>query len=148
MLQTLSQIKEAYIETGLVRYVVKDFPLPSHPNATIAAEAARCAGAQGAYWAMHDLLFDLQKQWSPQGSEQVIDAFVAYAEDLQLDSVAFRECLDSGEFGELVRLDVWEGEQAGVQGTPSFRINGQLIRGAYPFETFQELIEAELENAP
>ena len=67
MLQTLSQIKEAYIETGLVRYVVKDFPLPSHPNAAIAAEAARCAGAQGAYWAMHDLLFDLQKQWSPQG---------------------------------------------------------------------------------
>jgi protein-disulfide isomerase len=148
VLQTLSQIKEAYIETGWVRYVVKDFPLPSHPNAAIAAEAARCAGAQGGYWAMHDLLFDLQKQWSPQGSEQVIDAFVGYAENLQLDPVAFRECLDSGEFGELVRLDVWEGEQAGVQGTPSFRINGQLIRGAYPFETFQELIEAELENAP
>ena len=73
---------------------------------------------------------------------------MGYAEDLQLDPVAFRQCLDSGEFGELVRLDVWEGEQAGVQGTPSFRINGQLIRGAYPFETFQELIEAELENAP
>jgi protein-disulfide isomerase len=148
VLQTLSQIKEAYIETGLVRYVVKDFPLPSHPNATSAAEAARCVGAQGAYWAMHGLLFDLQKQWSPQGPEQVVDAFVGYAEDLQLDPVAFRQCLDSGEFGELVRSDVWEGEQAGVQGTPSFRINGQLIRGAYPFETFQELIEAELENAP
>jgi len=148
VLQTLSQIKEAYIDTGLVRYVVKDFPLLSHPNAAIAAEAARCAGAQGAYWAMHDLLFNLQKQWSPQGSEQVVDAFVGYAEDLKLDPLAFRQCLDSGEFGELVRLDVWEGEQAGVQGTPSFRINGQLIRGAYPFETFQELIEAELENTP
>ena len=148
MLQTLPQIQETYVETGLVRYVVKDFPLPSHPNATIAAEAARCAGAQGAYWAMHDLLFDRQKQWSPQGPEQVIDTFLGYAADLQLDPVAFGQCLDSGEFGELVRLDVWEGEQAGVQGTPSFRINGQLIRGAYPFEAFQELIEAELENAP
>lgn len=148
MLQTLSQIKEAYIETGLVRYVVKDFPLPSHPNAAIAAEAARCAGAQGAYWPMHDLLFDLQKQWSPLGPEQVVQAFVGYAEELELDTAAFGQCLDSGEFGELVRLDVWEGEQAGVQGTPSFRINGQLIRGAYPFEAFQELIEAELESAP
>ena len=148
MLQTLPQIQEAYIETGLVRYVAKDFPLPSHPNATIAAEAARCAGAQGAYWPMHDLLFDLQKQWSPLGPEQVVDAFVGYAGDLELDLEAYRQCLDSRELGELVRLDLWEGEQAGVQGTPSFRINGKLIRGAYPFETFQELIEAELEKTP
>ena len=148
MLQTLPQIKEAYIETGLVRYVVKDFPLPSHPNATIAAEAARCAGAQGAYWPMHDLLFNLQKQWSPLEPDQVVDAFVEYAGDLELDLAAYRQCLDSGELGELIRLDLWEGEQAGVQGTPSFRINGTLIKGAYPFETFQELIEAELEKVP
>ena len=68
--------------------------------------------------------------------------------ELTLDADAFRECLETGEFGELVRQDVWEGEQVGVQGTPSFRINGQLIRGAYPFETFQEMIEAELEKTP
>jgi protein-disulfide isomerase len=148
VLQTLSQIRKAYIDTGLVRYIAKDFPLPSHPNAATAAEAARCAGAQGAYWPMHNLLFNLQEQWSPLGAEQVVDAFVGYAGDLELDPVAFRQCLDSGELGELVRLDVWEGEQAGVQGTPSFRINGKLIKGAYPFETFQELIEAELENTP
>jgi len=146
VLQTLPQIEEAYVEAGLVRYVARDFPLSSHPNAAIAAEAARCAGGQGAYWPMHDLLFNLQKQWSPLGPDQVVDAFVRYAADLGLDPVAYRRCLDTGEFGELVRLDVWEGEQAGVQGTPSFRINGKLIRGAYPFETFQELIEAELEK--
>jgi protein-disulfide isomerase len=144
VLQTLSQLKETYIESGLVRYVVKDFPLPSHPNAAIAAEAARCAGAQGSYWPMHDLLFNRQREWAPQDSEQVLDTFVEYAGELTLDAVAFRECLEMGEFGELVRQDVWEGEQAGVQGTPSFRINGQLIRGAYPFETFQEMIEADL----
>jgi protein-disulfide isomerase len=148
VLQTLPQIKEAYIEAGLVRYVARDFPLPSHSHAAIAAEAARCAGAQGAYWAMHHQLYSLQKEWSPQGPEQVVDAFVGYAQDLQLDAAAFRQCLDSGEFSELVRLDVEDGKQAGVQGTPSFLINGQLIRGAHPFETFQELIEAELENAP
>jgi protein-disulfide isomerase len=148
VLQTLSQLEETYIEAGLVRYVVRDFPLPSHPNAVIAAEAARCAGAQGAYWPMHGLLFNQQKQWSPQGPEDVRDSFVGYAADLALDTVAFGECLDTGEFGELVRQDIWEGEQAGVQGTPSFRINGQLIRGAHPFETFQELIEAELDQVP
>lgn len=145
VVETLPLIKEAYIEAGLVRYIVKDYPLPSHPNATISAEAARCAGAQGAYWPMRDLLFDLQAQWSPLGSEQLVDIFAGYAEDLTLDPAAFRQCLDSGEFGELIRRDLWEGEQAGVQGAPSFRINGRLIAGAYPFDTFQELIEAELD---
>ncbi len=144
-LQTLPLIKETYVETGLVRYIVKDFPLSTHPNATIAAEAARCAGAQGAYWPMRDLLFDRQAQWSPLGTEQFVDTLVGYTEELTLDSAAFQQCLEAREFGELVRLDMWDGEQAGVQGTPSFRINGQLISGAYPFETFQELIEAELQ---
>ena len=144
MLLTLPQLKSTYIDTGLVRYVMKDFPLSSHGNATAAAGAARCAGAQGAYWPMHDLLFDRQQQWSPLGAEQVTEALVAYAEELNLETGTFRECLDADEFGDLVRQDVWDGEQAGIQGTPSFRINGQLIRGAHPFETFQELIEAEL----
>jgi protein-disulfide isomerase len=146
VLLTLPQLKSAYIDAGLVRYVARDFPLSSHANATIAAGAARCAGAQGAYWAMHDLLFDRQQQWSPQGAEQVVEAFAAYAEELNLDLASFQECLDTDEFGDLVRQDVWDGEQAGVQGTPSFLINGKLIRGAHPFEIFQELIEAELEN--
>lgn len=95
---------------------------------------------------MHNLLFDRQQQWSPQGAEQVVESFVAYVEELDLDPASFHECLDADEFGDLVRQDVWDGEQAGVQGTPSFLINGQLIQGAHPFETFQELIEAELEN--
>ncbi len=140
MLLTLPQLTSAYIDAGLVRYVARDFPLSSHPNATIAAGAARCAGAQGAYWTMHHLLFDQQGQWSPQGAQQIVDTFVGYSEELNLDPVSFRECLDSGEFEELIRQDLWEGEQAGVRGTPSFRINGQLIQGAHPFETFQELI--------
>jgi protein-disulfide isomerase len=146
VLLTLPQLKSAYIDTGLVRYVVKDFPLSAHAHATAAAGAARCAGAQGAYWAMHDLLFERQQEWSPQRAEQIIEAFWAYAEELNLDPAIFQECLAADEFGYLVRQDVWDGEQAGVQGTPSFRINGQLIRGAHPFETFQDLIEAELEK--
>jgi protein-disulfide isomerase len=141
VLQTLPKIKETYIDTGKVRYEIKDFPLPSHPNAPKAAEAARCAGAQGAYWAMHHRLFDDQKGWSKQAEEGIVDA-----QDLDLDVEAFRSCLESGQFGELVRLDQWEGQQAGVRGTPSFLVNGQLLTGAHPFESFQEIIEAELQE--
>jgi protein-disulfide isomerase len=145
---TLPKIMATYVDTGQVRYLFKDFPLESHANAHVAAEAARCAGSQGAYWAMHGQLFDAQQEWAWQGQEDVLESFVRYAEDLGLDGTAFRECLQSGQFGEQVRQDQWEGQQAGVHGTPSFLINGQLLAGAYPFETFQQMIEAELQGSP
>jgi protein-disulfide isomerase len=146
--QTLPKILATYVETGQVRYLFKDFPLDSHPNAQKAAEAARCAGTQGAYWAMHGRLFDAQREWVQQGQEEALEKFVRYAEELGLDAMAFRECLQSGQFGEQIRQDQWEGQQAGVRGTPSFLINGQLLTGAHPFETFQQMIEAELRRGP
>jgi protein-disulfide isomerase len=148
VLQTLPKIDETYIQTGLVRYVVKDFPLPSHANAQVAAEAARCAGAQGGYWAMHGRLLENQKEWAPQAQADVIKTFVGYAQDLGLDGDALRQCVESGQFGESIRQDQWQGQQAGVQGTPSFLINGQLFAGAYPYESFEEIIEAALAGEP
>lgn len=144
--QTLPKILATYVETGQVRYLFKDFPLESHPNAQKAAEAARCAGVQGSYWAMHGWLFDAQREWAQRGQEEALEKFVRYAEELGLDAMSFRDCLESGESGEQIRQDQWEGQQAGVRGTPSFLINGQLLAGAYPFETFQQMIEAELQS--
>jgi protein-disulfide isomerase len=147
-LQTLPKIVETYVDTGKVRYIFNDFPLESHPNAAKAAEAARCAGAQGAYWVMHNRLFQDPKEWSQQGEGEGIDTFVGYAADLGLDQAAFRQCIESGQYGPQIRQTLWEGQQAGVQGTPSFLINGQLLSGAYPFDEFQRIIEDELQDAP
>jgi protein-disulfide isomerase len=144
VLQTLPQLIETYVDSGLVRYVFKDFPLPSHANAQMAAEGARCAGVQDAYWEMHHRLFQSQAEWSRQSQEGFLTTLTSYAQDLGLDEVAFGLCLESGQFDAQVREDVWEGQQAGVRGTPSFLINGQHLVGAYPFEDFQRLIEAEL----
>jgi protein-disulfide isomerase len=148
VLQTLPKINEAYIQTGQVRYVVKDFPLSSHANAQVAAEAARCAGVQGGYWAMHSRLFEDQKEWASQAEADVIKTFAGYAQDLGLDGGLLRLCLESGQFRELVLQDVRDGQQAGVQGTPSFLINGQLFAGAYAYEMFEEIIEAALADKP
>ena len=63
--QTYEQIKKDYIDTGKVKFYLRDFPLGFHPNAQKAAEAARCAGDQGKYWEMHDALFKNQSEWSP-----------------------------------------------------------------------------------
>jgi protein-disulfide isomerase len=148
VLQTLPKIVETYVDTGQVRYVFKDFPLESHPNATKAAEAARCAGAQGSFWAMHDRLFEGLKEWSPQEEELLVETFMGYAVDLGLDEAAFGQCIESGHYGPQVRQNQWEGQQAGVAGTPSFLINDQLLSGAQPFEEFRRIIEAELQGLP
>jgi protein-disulfide isomerase len=148
LFQTLPKLVETYVDTGQVRYVFKDFPLESHPNASKAAEAARCAGAQGSFWAMHDRLFEDPKEWSSQEGQPLIEAFVGYAFDLGLDEAAFGQCIESGQYGPQVRQNQWEGQQAGVAGTPSFLINDQLLSGAQPFEEFQRIIEAELQGLP
>ena len=142
MLLTIPQIKKNYIDTGKVRYIFRDFPLSFHPNAQKAAEAAHCAGAQGAYMAMHDKLFSAQSDWS--GLAEVNDTFAGYAGDMGLDVAAFRACLESGQFAAQIAQEVQEGQAAGVGGTPSFLINGQLIVGAYPYAEFERRIEAEL----
>lgn len=131
-----------YIDTGQVYYVFKDLPLSFHPNAQKAAEAARCAGAQGAYLPMHELLFTQQSQWSGQDAAASLRTFVAYAGELGLDTEAFLACVESGQFAAQIAQDMQEARQAGISGTPSFLINGQLLVGAYPFENFQQMIEA------
>jgi predicted DsbA family dithiol-disulfide isomerase len=78
----------------------------------------------------------------------VLDTFSHYAQNLGLETSAFLECLESRQFIEQVRHDVREGQQAGVGGTPTFVINGELLVGAHPFETFQRIIEAELQGKP
>ena len=142
MLLTVPEIKKNYIDTGKVRYIFRDFPLAFHPNAQKAAEAAHCAGAQGAFIEMHDKLFSAQSAWS--GLAAVTDAFAGYAKELGLDVAAFRTCLESGQFAAQIAQEVKAGQSKGVGGTPSFVLNGKLMVGAYPYSEFQRRIEAEL----
>lgn len=144
--QTEPLIYDQYIQTGLVRYVVKDFPLPGHVQAQKASEAAECAGAQDAYWPMHDKLYDEQQQWS--GNASSVALFKQYARGLGLDGAAFDACLDGGIFYEEVRRDYQEGLGAGVNGVPLFYLYGPYfnttIFGAYPFPVFQAAIDSLL----
>lgn len=137
--QTAPLIEDQYVKKGLVKHVFKDFPLNSiHPQAAKAAEAAQCAGAQQQFWAMHDKLFALQQAWS--GKTEAPEIFKEYAVDLGLDSAAFNECLDSGQFAAEVAKDLQEGAQSGVTGTPAFFINAWFVSGAQSFEVFQQTI--------
>jgi len=142
-LDTLSQIKQTYIDTGKVKYVLKNFPLTQiHPQAVSAADAAECAGEQGKYWEMHEKLFSGQKQWA--GNNDAATVFKDFARELGLDEKAFDECTTSERYKDKIMADQKEGIAAGVTGTPAFFINGQFISGAQPFQVFQQIIEQEL----
>lgn len=140
--ETLPQIKEAYIDTGMVKFVYRDFPLGSHPNAQVAAEAAECVGETGneEYFAMHDLIFEKMNEWSY--TEDPSAYFISLASSQGHD---IQTCMEEGEMTAEVTADFTAARGYGVTGTPTLFVNGKKIVGAYPFEVFQSLIEAELE---
>ncbi|MFH1447589.1 MAG: DsbA family protein [Candidatus Micrarchaeota archaeon] len=133
---TVKQIIEEYGDK--VRIYYKHFPLSQiHPNAQKAAEASECAADQGKFWEYHDKLFENQGSLGDASLKK-------YAGELGLVQDTFDACLDGGEKSEQVQAELKEGLNYGVQGTPSFLINGKLVVGAQPFEVFKQAIDVEL----
>jgi protein-disulfide isomerase len=120
----------SYIEPGRIRFVYYDFPLEAaHPNAFLAARAARCAGDQNAYWQFHDVLFTNQLSWA--GQADPVGDFSRYSEDLGLDEDAFRQCLQSDRHAQVVSANQLLGLQLGAQSTPTVIIDagdGRALR--------------------
>jgi protein-disulfide isomerase len=111
-----------------LRFVFRHFPLTQmHPHAERAAEAAETAGAQGRFWEMHDLLFEHQ---------QTLDDghLMRFAETLRLDVIRFAHELQEGVYRERIREDFMSGVRSGVNGTPSFFINGVRHDGSYELD--------------
>jgi protein-disulfide isomerase len=134
---TVKRVLDEY--KGKVRLVYRDYPLPFHPLAQKASEAALCAGDQGKYWQMHERLFANQ-------SALAVPQLKDHAKGLGLDASKFDKCLDSGEKAKVVAASKKAGDDAGVNGTPAFFINGRLISGAREFTSFKEIIDYELSS--
>ncbi|MFQ5745848.1 MAG: DsbA family protein [Gemmatimonadota bacterium] len=138
--ETLPGIRAEY--GSRIRYVVRNLPLRSiHPQAQKAAEAAECAFDQGRFWAYHDALF----QNAPKLG---VADLKRYARDVGLDGPRFDGCLDSSAKADVVQADLRAGVLAGLQGTPSFFVNSQLLVGAQPLEVFRTFLDAALGDAP
>jgi protein-disulfide isomerase len=133
--ETVTQVLKQYGDK--VRLVYRDFPLPFHPNAQKAAEAAQCAGDQGKYWEMHEKLFANQKALA-------VADLKGHAKGLGLDPAKFDKCLDSGDKAKVVGDHRKAGEKVGVTGTPAFFVNGYQLTGAQPIDAFKEIIDQEL----
>ncbi len=124
-----------------VRIVFRDYPLPNHAQAPKAGEAGHCADEQGKFWELHDLMFQNQDKLRPEGLKELARRVPG------LDAGRFDACLDGGKMAEKVKKNAQDGANAGVDGTPSFFINGQMVGGAQDVRVFKSLIDRELQRS-
>ena len=126
---------------GRVSLSYRDLPLRDiHPQAQMAAEASRCAGEQGKFWEYHDLLFENPNKLNREG-------LVEQARSLKLDEKQFDSCLSSGKYKAQVEHDRQLGMRAGLTGTPGFFINGNMLSGNLPQDSFEKVIQSELADS-
>ncbi len=143
------EIRKNFIDTGKVRFIKRDLALDFHPNALKAAQAARCAGGQGKYWEMHDLLSANPKTLGP-------EAYAKYARDISLDAGAFKGCIESDKYIAEIRESSKGAASIGITGTPSFvvgtvkgdTLDGIKIVGAQPYAVFEKAIKDSLAAQP
>lgn len=147
--QTEPAIDESFVRSGQLRVVFRDLPLVGlHPNAPAAHEAARCIAQQGAplFWAMHDLLFRSQDEWSPLADPMPV--FARLAEEIGANTTIYSGCMATREMKTPVEQSVEEATALGFDGTPSFQFVGDgepySLVGAQPFDRFEATITALL----
>ena len=142
---TFPLLKQKYIDTGKVRWVALNLPLPFHKDARKAAQAAHCAGEQGKLWEMRDVLFKNPQKLNTEN-------LPAHAETLSLDMDAFNACLLSDRHLAEIDQDAKDANAVRLTGTPSFiigkstgdEITGQVVIGAQPMKAFDSAITKSL----
>ncbi len=137
---SLPLIIKNYVDTGKVRYIFRDLPFAGQDNVELAAEAADCAFDQGRYLEYHEALFRANGQWAKLATADLSATFSDYARQLGLDVNRFEKCLSGHEKRPWVEEDKKMAEDLGVNGTPSFFINGKHVEGFRPFDKWRELL--------
>ncbi|WP_229403571.1 DsbA family protein [Micromonospora okii] len=128
-----------------ITYVVRYFPIPSHPNAFNAAHAAEAAARQGKFEAMYKKLFDNATVWGHKEEPQVA-VFEGYAREMGLDLARYRADVAGAEVAARVKADAADGAALGVQGTPTFFVNGVRYDGLPTYDDLKAVVEKSLSS--
>jgi protein-disulfide isomerase len=140
-LETFRAIEKEYITPGKVRWVFVNFPLTSiHPNAVAAAGTALCAGRQGAFWPMHDLLYTYQETWAP--LKEPGPFLLSLADSAGISKTKLLECVKDRATEAEIRSEAEGAERAGASSTPTFYIEGGLLTGAHPLPIFRQVLDS------
>ncbi|HWA52361.1 MAG TPA: thioredoxin domain-containing protein [Patescibacteria group bacterium] len=122
-----------------INFVFRNFPLPQHKNAPMAAEAAEAANAQGKFWEMHDKLYDTQNDWAD--LDNPFNTFVGYAKDLGLNTDQFKSDVQGNKYANVISTDTNDGNAIGINATPTFYVNGIALSGVPSFDDFKSAID-------
>lgn len=137
--ETVGQIIDEYGDD--VRVVFRHFPLSFHANALGAAVASECAAEQGKFWQMHDKIFEANI-----AENMSLETWKDAAGKIGLNTDDFEECLESGKYESKIASQMEGGAKAGVRGTPATFVNGKMVSGALPYDSFKQIIDAELQK--
>jgi protein-disulfide isomerase len=150
--QTMPTLVKDYVETGQLKYVMRENPIQSiHSRAMGASQAALCANDQGKYWEMHNIMFDNQRELAEENLK-------SYAATIGLDTAEFNSCFDTKKHENTVNEDLKDGQTLGIRGTPGFvlgltdpddpnKVNFTVfLNGAKPLPDFKSAIDSLLEE--
>lgn len=140
----VNQIESTY--KGKIKFVFRNYPLPVHKNAKLAAEAAEAAGAQGKFFEMYHKLYGNQKAWS-ESNNALDEYFVKYAQEIKLDVEKFKSEVKASKYAEKIQNDINDGNAVGVSATPTFYINGIEQVGGLPYDEFKTKIDNALKSS-
>ncbi|MFC1656365.1 DsbA family protein [Patescibacteria group bacterium] len=132
----VKQLLEKYPDD--IKYVFRDFPLDFHPNAKPAAYAAEAAGKQDKYFEYHDMLFEMQDDWS--NLNDPTSKFIEYAKILELDIDTFKKDMESKDITNNIQDDLKYGQSLNITGVPALYINGTQLVGVQTFEVLEEAV--------
>lgn len=127
---------------GRINFAFRDFPLSVHKNGYLSALAAESAGGQGKFWEMHDILYENQEKWSDKNN--ALDIFADYSKQLGLNVNEFKKDVKDKKYDNIIKQDIDDANQLGIQATPTFYINGKEFPGALNYDDFKKAIEGEL----
>jgi protein-disulfide isomerase len=142
---TFPELHEEFVETGKVRWKYVPFVMGMFPNGDEAARAAECAGEQGKFWEMHDLLYAHQGEW--RRGRDAAGFFASLAAQAELDRGKFASCYREDRRADRTRAANQAARAGGIRATPTFLIDGRRVEGALPAETFRQLLSAAVAGA-
>jgi len=141
-LHTYPELRREFVDTGQVRWVSVPFVIGMFPNGETAARAAECAAEQDRYFAMHEKLFETQSEWARDNKADRL--FAGYAKEIGLDQARYASCYAENRGAARTANNTRVAELFGINGTPTFIVDGRMIQGALPIQQFREVLRMTL----
>ena len=138
---TEPDVRTRLVNTGLIRFRFVDFPLSMHRNTLNAHLAAWCAGEQGKFWEMHDIIFENQDRWNGEATSNPDAALGELASHVGVNMPQYRSCVSARKYVGQIQANVDAGNRAMIQSTPTLIIGNKQVKGAIPYDEFKRQVD-------